>query len=78
LSRRAIQLGLEGSIVRRYVNEWIAELQDATPLAKAVRDAIERGDPLPVVPTERDYPVDPQVQRTLAMSPRPRSSADST
>lgn len=67
LPRRAIQLGLEGSIVHRYVHEWIVELQDATLLARAVRDAIERGDPLPAVPFEREYLVGPEIRRTLAM-----------
>ncbi|HWU87769.1 MAG TPA: DUF4291 domain-containing protein, partial [Kofleriaceae bacterium] len=67
LPRRAIQLGLEGSIVQRYVHEWIVALEDATPLAHAVRDAIEREDPLPPAPIEREYPVDAELERTLGM-----------
>jgi hypothetical protein len=67
LDRRAIQLGLQGSFSRRYVEEWIVALEDATPLARAVFDAVRSGAPLPAVPEERLYAATPQVRSTLGM-----------
>lgn len=67
LPRRAIQLGIRGEAVRRYVNEWIIGIEDVTALAHSIRDAVERGDRvLPDVPHEREYPVPPEIAHTLA------------
>lgn len=67
LPRRAIQLGLRGGIVRRYVNDWIIGIEDVTELAHAIKAAIDGGDRgLPEVPHEREYPVPPEIARTLA------------
>src|SRR5215813_3896905 len=40
LDRRALQLGLRGQIVNEYVESWIVGIEDVTPLARAVEDAI--------------------------------------
>jgi hypothetical protein len=65
LPRRAIQLGLEGAIVRRYVG-WIIRLEDATAVARACqRAARERGDVPPGYPAEREYAVPDDVCRVL-------------
>jgi hypothetical protein len=55
LDRRAIQLGLSGGVVRKYVHEWIVRVEDATALAHGIRDAKRAGAPLPEVPVERPY-----------------------
>jgi hypothetical protein len=60
LSRRAIQLGIAGEVVRRYVAEWIRRIEDVTALAHAIQ-AGER----PPVPDERPYPLEPGTLRTL-------------
>lgn len=57
LDRRAIQLGLSGAVVRKYVSEWIVGVEDATALAHAIRAAKRIGAPLPEVPLERPYTV---------------------
>jgi len=58
LGRRAIQLGPRGETVRRYAEEWVVGLEDVTPLAHAVRDAVRAGRPLPPVPDEAPSPAD--------------------
>jgi hypothetical protein len=68
LERRAIQLGLHGSMVRRYVDEWIVTVVDVTPLAKDVQRAVVQGGTMPTVPAEREYPVDDEVRHRLAIA----------
>jgi len=58
LARRAIQLGLKGSMVRRYVEEWIASVVDYTAVAKAIQHALKTGGPLPATPRETEYRCD--------------------
>ena len=57
LARRAIQLGLRGSMVRRYVEQWIITVVDFTSVAKDIQLSVETGAPLPETPPEREYPV---------------------
>jgi hypothetical protein len=56
LERRAIQIGISGTILRRYVEEWIIGLEEVTALARAIQTAIDENQPLPDVPTETAYP----------------------
>jgi predicted transcriptional regulator len=69
LDRRAIQIGIRGWIVEKYVNEWIINLEEVTELAHSIHDAIKthRKD-LPSVPTERVYPVDETLQERLGVT----------
>lgn len=68
LDRRAIQLGIRGEMVYRYVHEWIIGLEEATHLAHAIKDAIDaRYDRLPSAPELQVYPVDDELQLTLGM-----------
>ena len=60
LPRRAIQLGIAGDFVRRYVHEWIRRIEDVTGLAHAIQ-AGER----PLVPDEIPYPLEPATLRSL-------------
>lgn len=57
---RAIQIGLSGEAVERYVNQWIVRIEDVTPVARLVAAAVSSGippSPLPSV-SERPYPLD--------------------
>ena len=66
LERRAVQLGISGDFVARYVHEWIVGIADVTDLAHRVRDAVRGGDAvLPDVPHETPYPVSDVVRRRL-------------
>lgn len=57
---RAIQIGLSGEAVERYVREWIVNIEDVTPIARKLADAAGRGirplDPPDLF--ERPYPLD--------------------
>ncbi len=66
MDRRAIQFGISGDFVHRYVNEWIVGVEDVTRLAHEIRACVRqpRGD-LPEVPEERHYPVGESVRRDL-------------
>ncbi len=66
LERRALQVGIRGSVVRDYVNCWILGIEDVTELAHAIKAAVEeKQEKLPSVPEERVYEVSPQIQQTL-------------
>lgn len=66
LDRRAIQLGLRGSVVRRYVHEWIVAVEDVTELAHMIGHAVRLRQPiLPPVPDERNYPIDDDLRHVL-------------
>jgi len=67
LERRAIQLGISGKTVRQYVEEWIVGLEDVTPLARAIQQAMEKRQPLPAVPEERVYPLDRELKAALGI-----------
>lgn len=69
LDRRAIQIGIHGWIVEKYVNEWIIELEEVTALAHSIKQAVDnKGKDLPLVPDERVYPLDETLSRRLAVS----------
>jgi hypothetical protein len=57
---RAIQIGLSGDAVERYVNQWVVRIEDVTPVARMVAAAVESGNPPSTLPSasERPYPLD--------------------
>ncbi|WP_374983335.1 DUF4291 domain-containing protein [Streptomyces fradiae] len=60
LPHRAIQVGLSGEAVDRYVDEWITGIRDVTALAHAAHAAMAAGDrsaAQALLPTERVYPL---------------------
>ena len=44
LDHRAIQIGLSGTAVARYVDDWIVEIGDATALMHQIDDLVRGGD----------------------------------
>jgi hypothetical protein len=68
LPRRALQLGISGSLIRRYAAEWIIRIADVTDLAHAIRDAVAAQRTPPEVPIERAYPVPPAIARQLGVA----------
>ena len=67
---RSIQVGLSRHIIERYVNEWILELKDVTPLTHKIRRLCEQGDFANAkrqLPREKVYPVSDQLQNRLGM-----------
>ncbi|MEV7199257.1 DUF4291 domain-containing protein [Streptomyces griseoluteus] len=60
LSHRAIQIGLSGDAVARYVGDWIVSVKDVTPLARKVHAAVRSGNDeaaRALLPVERPYPL---------------------
>ncbi|WP_417486544.1 DUF4291 domain-containing protein [Maricaulis sp.] len=58
LAHRAIQIGLCGEAVRRYVDEWIIRITDVTSLAATIYSHVEVGDlakARELLPDERPY-----------------------
>jgi hypothetical protein len=56
LDHRAIQVGLGGEAVDRYVDEWITSIEDVTPLAHEIHGLVEAGrleDASRLLPVER-------------------------
>lgn len=68
-TRRAIQIGIRGWVVHKYVNEWIIGLEEVTSLAQAVQAAVKNGKPLPAVPEEQIYEVDTTLTEQLGITP---------
>ncbi|MFI0258892.1 DUF4291 domain-containing protein [Streptomyces sp. NPDC017056] len=71
LRHRAIQIGLSGEAVDLYVNEWIIELRDITPLVRAIHDDVragrwERADA--AIPAEERYPIPADIRTRLGAS----------
>jgi hypothetical protein len=67
LKRRAIQIGIKGEAIRRYVNDWIIALEEVTALAHSIREAVTQQLPLPEVPCEHVYPVGAELQQRLGI-----------
>ncbi|MFJ8076689.1 DUF4291 domain-containing protein [Streptomyces sp. NPDC096176] len=60
LPHRAIQIGLSGPAVDRYVDDWIIGVRDVTPLAHDIHAAVKAGDHRTaeaLLPPERVYPL---------------------
>jgi Domain of unknown function (DUF4291) len=61
LDHRAIQIGLSGEALRRYCDEWILGIEDATPLMREMSALVRSAEPGLVVdgllPSERPYPL---------------------
>jgi len=56
---RAIQVGLSGEAVQRYISEWIVEISDITTFSKKVHSLAEAGnirEAISLLPAEQVYP----------------------
>ena len=61
LPRRTIQVGLRGSTLARYADQWIVSISDMTKLAHKIRALVESGradEAASVAPVEQTYPLD--------------------
>jgi hypothetical protein len=72
---RAVQIGLAGEAVQRYVNEWVVRLEDVTPAARRIALAL-KGEVIPEsLPDELEmpYPLSPALSLKLSRTILPRS-----
>jgi hypothetical protein len=72
---RAVQIGLAGEAVQRYVNEWIVRLEDVTPAAQRLAVALKREAVPESLPDrlEMPYPLSPALVLKLSQTILPRS-----
>jgi hypothetical protein len=67
---RAIQIGLAGEAVQRYVNEWTVRVEDVTPVARRLAGDLASG----VIPAkltdelEMPYPLHSTLQLKLSQT----------
>ncbi|MGH9116600.1 MAG: DUF4291 domain-containing protein [Acidimicrobiales bacterium] len=68
---RAIQVGLSGAAVNRYVDEWIVGIDDITSRVRHIGGLVERGDlrsATEELPIEMPYPLAPDVAAVIGAS----------
>jgi hypothetical protein len=71
LDFRSIQVGLSRAIVSSYSGEWIAAINDLTPLVAKIRQLRKAGrfpEAKRLLPEERVYPVEATTARQLGMT----------
>lgn len=71
LPYRSIQIGISGSAVQHYVNEWITGIQDITDTCKQIRELViarnlEAAQQL--LPTETVYPIPDSIKPVLGIT----------
>ena len=69
LEHRALQLGIRGSVVQSYVNDWILDIEEVTKLAHDINNAVKNKlKELPKVPEEKVYRVNREIQKSLRIT----------
>ncbi|MCX7710723.1 MAG: DUF4291 domain-containing protein [Clostridia bacterium] len=68
IGRRAIQLGISGPMVRKYVNEWITKITDiSNEVYQWHQEILAKRFSQEVLPTETEYPVGENIRKILGM-----------
>ena len=68
LEIRAIQLGLRGEFVNRYVDDWIINITDITEEVKKLKNLRDSGRAdIMELPKETEYPVSDEIKKILCM-----------
>ncbi|HCC07587.1 MAG TPA: DUF4291 domain-containing protein [Clostridiales bacterium] len=68
IGRRVIQLGINGSIVAKYTNDWIVKISDITTDVINWRDEINNKKfDSKVLPLENEYPINEKLKKILGM-----------
>jgi hypothetical protein len=70
LNRNSIQVGLSRHVIERYVQEWIVDIRDYTPLVRKLYPQIHSGQAAkakPLLPKEAVYPLESALAKRLGM-----------
>lgn len=70
LGVNSVQVGLSRHVIQKYVNDWIFEIQDYTPLVRKIHALVKAGHAdkaKKLLPPERVYPVSSEVAKRLDM-----------
>jgi hypothetical protein len=68
LPERAIQVGLSGEAVKRYVRDWIIGITDVTEFVQSIHSEIRQGrteKALQKLPVERQYPLPEHIRQRV-------------
>ncbi len=71
LDYRSIQIGLSGEAVQQYVNHWVVEITEITPLCKEIQAALkDKGAALTMnmVPDEKAYPLPESIAANVGIN----------
>ncbi|MGI9598720.1 MAG: DUF4291 domain-containing protein [Acidimicrobiales bacterium] len=71
LDHRAIQIGLSGEAVDRYVDDWTIAIADVTELMQQIHAEVRAGRPAAageLLPNETPYPLDPGLAGAIGAS----------
>lgn len=71
LEHDSIQVGLSRHIIDSYVDRWIVDITDLTPLVRKIHALVRAGHEdraRPLLPRERPYPVPPAIARRLGIA----------
>jgi Domain of unknown function (DUF4291) len=72
LDHRSIQIGLAGDAARRYVDEWIVSLTDATQQFRRIQQLVAAGAhdaARTLLPRETPYPLSPELAARIGATP---------
>ena len=70
LSHKSIQVGLSRHVIHTFVEDWITDIKDLTPLVRKLHQLIrtgQAGKAKALLPKERVYPVDLAIGKRLGM-----------
>ena len=70
LEHRSIQVGLGRAVAAEYASEWIARIEDCTPLVSELRGLRSQGEyerAARMLPVERQYPLDASLAERLGI-----------
>lgn len=70
LGVNSIQVGLGRTVIERYVNDWVTEIRDLTPLVRKIHVLVQSGkvaNAKKLLPPERIYPVNAEIEKRLDM-----------
>lgn len=68
LGYNSIQVGISRHLIQRYVDEWVVDIEDYTPLVKKIHTLLKVGQAdkaKKLLPGERPYPVSAPIARRL-------------
>ncbi len=70
LDYRSIQIGLAGEASKLYVNEWIVDLKDITPLCQKIQATLKnknKAEAMEMLPKEEMYPLPENVSAKIGI-----------
>ncbi len=73
LDHRSIQIGLSGTAVERYVEEWTAGIEDVTELAREIHSLVRAGRDaaaIRLLPDELPFPLPAEITKRVDCSDR--------